>query len=241
MKRSVLLVFGVLLLTACSKTLHDDRVAQSIQQDVIKQGGISLKTVTCPKNIKLEAGQSFECIGEIDTGYTFIIPVKQQDAQGTLLWDVPNAKGLLNLAKFETIVQESVQSEIGSRPLIRCGGTYKAVKPGQIFECAIEVKQPTPKPKVADPKAQAVPLKTVALKPTQPDMIRVTIDPENNVNWQRVIPGAVNLTPIKPSVTKTDQAAAKTAQTANETAKPAPATKQSAEDFLNQPGAADQF
>ena len=240
MKRSVLLVFGVLLLAACSKTLDDDRVAQSIQQDVIKQGGISLKTVTCPKNVKPEAGQSFECIGETDTGYTFTIPVKQQDAQGNLLWDVPNAKGLLNLAKFETIVQASVQSEIGSRPLIRCGGTYKAVKPGQTFECAVDVK-PTPKPKAADPTAQAVKLKTVALKPSKPDTILVSIDSDNNINWQRVIPGAVNPTPSKAPTTKATQAPASAAPAPANTAKTAPPAKRNAEDFLNQPGAADQF
>lgn len=238
MKRVLLLSFGVLLLTACSKTLDQDRVAQSIQQDIIKQGGVSLKMVTCPKNVKPESGQAFECIGETDTGYTFTIPVKQQDAQGTVLWDVPNAKGLLNLAKFETIVQQSVQSEIGSRPLIRCGGTYKAVKPGQTFECAIEVK-PTPKPK-ADAKTQAATLKTVSLKPSKPDTILVKIDTENNINWQRVIPGAVNPATVKsPSVKATPSTAA--VQTSTNAVKAAPPAKRNAEDFLNQPGAADGF
>ncbi|PSB25341.1 DUF4333 domain-containing protein [Stenomitos frigidus] len=241
MNRFVLLTLGVLLLSACGKTLDDDRVAQSIQQDVIKQGGVSLKTVTCPKNIKPEAGQSFECIGETDTGYTFTIPVKQQDAQGNVLWDVPNAKGLLNLAKFETIVQESVQGEIGSRPLIRCGGIYKAVKAGQTFECAIEVKQPTLKPKVIDPKSQAAKLKTVAVRPNKPDTIRVTIDPENNINWQRIIPGVVNPTTGKSPATKAAQAAAKVTQPTSATTKAAPPAKGNADDFLNQPGAADQF
>lgn len=240
MKRGVVLAFGFLLLTACSKTLDHDRIAQSIQQDVIKQGGISLKMVTCPNSIKPEAGQTFECVGETDTGYTFTIPVKQQDAQGNLLWDVPNAKGLLNVAKFETIVQEAVQSEIGSRPLIRCGGTYKAVKPGQTFECAVDVKQPTPKAK-ADSKVQAAALKTVSVKPAKPDTIVVKIDPERNVNWQRVIPGAVKPTTAKSPTAKATQPTATSAQTPAKAAKPAPPAKRNAEDFLNQPGAADQF
>jgi hypothetical protein len=240
-KRSVLLALGILLLTACGQTLDHDRLAQSIQQDVIKQGGVSLKTVTCPKNVKPEVGQSFECIGETDAGYTFTIPVKQQDEQGNLLWDVPNAKGLLNLVKFETIVQESVQGELGSRPLIRCGGVYKAVKPGQTFDCAIDVKQAVLKPKVADSKTEAAKLKTVALKPSKPDTIRVTIDPENNINWQRVIPGTVSSAPGKSPATKTPQSSAKAAQPTGEPTKPVPPAKSNAEDFLNQPGAADQF
>ena len=244
MKRGGLLLLGVLLLTACSRTLDNDRVAQSIQQDVIKQGGVSLKAVTCPKNIKPEVGQSFECIGETDTGYTFTIPVKQQDAQGNLLWDVPNAKGLLNLAKFETIVQEAVQGEIGARPLIRCGGTYKAVKPGQTFECAVAVKKVTPKP-TADSKAaptQSAQLKTIALKPSKPDTILVTIDTNSNINWQRVIPGAIIPTPGKsPTATNAAKATAKGAQPTDGATKSVPPTKRNAEDFLNQPGAADQF
>lgn len=240
MKRKVVLAFGLLLLTACSKTLDDDRIAQSIQQDVIKQGGVSLKNVTCPKNVKLEAGQAFECIGETDTGYTFTIPVKQQDDQSNVLWDVPNAKGLLNLAKFETIVQESVQSEIGSRPVIHCGGTYKAVKPGQTFECAVEVK-PALKPQASDKKAQAGTLKTVPVKSSKPDTILVTIDPESNVNWQRVVPGALNPTPAKSPTTKAASSKTAGVQTATTSAKPAPPAKSSAEDFLNQPGAADDF
>lgn len=200
-------------------------MAQSIQQSVIKQGGISLKTVTCPRNIKPEAGQSFECIGETDTSYTFIIPVKQQDDQGNLVWDVPNAKGLLNVAKLETIVQQSVESEIGSRPLIHCGGTYKAVRPGETFVCAVEVKQPAPKPPQAIDQKKAA-LKTVSVKPSKPDVIVVRIDPENNINWQRIISGAVN-----PTIA---------AQT-DEQKSPALPAKSSAEDFLNQPGAADEF
>jgi hypothetical protein len=219
------LVLGLLVLTACSKTLDGYSVAQSIQQDVIKQGGISLKTVTCPRNIKPEAGQSFECIGETDTSYTFIIPVKQQDDRGNLLWDVPNAKGLLNVAKLETIVQQSVESEIGSRPLIHCGGTYKAVKPGETFACAVEVKQSASKPPQTTNKKTAA-LKTVPMKASRPDVILVRIDPQNNVNWQRIVPGAVNPT--------------LTAQAPDQTI-PALTAKTSAEDFLNQPGAADEF
>lgn len=239
MKRSVLLALGLVLLAACSETIDRDRLAQSIQQDVIKQGGVSLKTVTCPKNIKPEAGQTFECLGETDTGYTFTIPVKQKDDQGNVIWDMPNAKGLLNLAKFETLIQAAMQSEIGSRPIIRCGGTYKAVKPGQTFECAVDVKAPP------DKKPQAA-LKTIPVKSTKPDTILVMIDTDRNVNWQRVIPGAVNTaTATKVAASKaTDSKNAAQSTTAAQITSPtktAPPAKSSAEDFLKQPGASDDF
>ncbi len=232
-KRGGWLAF-VLILTGCSKTLDRDRIAQSIQRDVIQQGGVSLKMVSCPKNIPQEAEQTFECIGETDAGYTFTIPVKQQNAEGSVLWDIPNAKGLLNLAKLEMLVQEGVQSEIGSRPIIRCSGTYKAVKPGETFECAVDVKaQPPKKPKLA--KLNAIPLKP------KPDRILVTIDTDRNVNWQRVLPGALlNPTPDQASAAVSTATPTVTNQPTAAT-KPAPSAKSNAEDFLNQPGAADEF
>lgn len=232
MKRVVLLALGLVLLTACSKTIDRDRLAQSIQQDVIKQGGVSLKTVTCPKGIKPEAGKAFECLGETDTGYTFTIPVKQKDDQGNVIWDVPNAKGLLNVPKFETMIQEILQGEIGSRPIIRCGGTYKAVKPGQTFECAVDVKAPP------DKKPQTA-LKTVPVKPTKPDTIVVMVDTDRNINWQRVIPGSVSFAAKTIASNNAAQAAAEAQATA--AIKAAPPAKSSAEDFLKQPGASDNF
>ncbi len=237
MKRNGLLVLGLLALTACSQSLDRDRIAQSIQQDVIKRGGISLKTVTCPATIKPEAGQSFECVGETDAGYTFTIPVKQQDDRGTVVWDLPNAKGLLNLAKFEAIVQAAVQEEIGSRPIIRCGGLYKAVQPGQTFECAVDIKDTPP------PNPTALKSKTVKVRPGKPDTILVTIDADRNVNWQRLIAGVVpNSTADVPS-DKTPPATT-TPPAADSSKAPSakiPSAKGSAADFLNQPGAADQF
>ncbi len=57
-KRGGWLAF-VLILTGCSKTLDRDRIAQSIQRDVIQQGGVSLKMVSCPKNIPQEGASYY--------------------------------------------------------------------------------------------------------------------------------------------------------------------------------------
>lgn len=231
-----LLPFLVLPLAACEKTLETDRVAQAIQQDIIKQGGVSLKSVSCPKGVKPEAQVTFECTGEMDNGYTFTIPVKQQDAQGSVTWDVPHAKGLLNLVKFENLVQEVVQGEIGVRPLIRCGDGYKAVKPGQTFECQME--RP-PEPKGTKPAAGAQASKTPATqtvaantagkpsKPGKPDKIVVSIDAESNIAWERVIPGVAK--PVSATAPQSGQTTAAAQPTAKTSASiPAAATIQPA-------------
>lgn len=240
-------IFTLLSLTACSKSLDSEKIAQTIQQDVIKQGGISLKSVICPRKIEPKANDSFECVGEMDTGYTFTIPVKQKDDQGSVTWDIPNTKGMLNLAKFETTIQESVQSEIGSRPIIRCGGDgYKTVKPGQTFECKVEVKE-TPSPiksgqtqaQVPVGKPQPAPAANPA-KPKQPDRIVVAVDADGNVNWQRVVSGGVSALLPKPE-SAPGQAVRQAEVTAPAPKAPAPPAQKNAEDFLNQKGAADQF
>jgi len=267
-RRFIVPVLCVLTLTACSKTLDHEKIAQTIQQDVIKQGGTSLKKVTCPKNIEPKAGEEFNCIGEIETGYTFTIPVKQQDAQGNVTWKVPNAKGLLNLASFETQIQEALTSEYGSRPIIDCGDGYKAFKPGQTFECKVTVKPGNPKD-AKDTKASAgkdakateadakdtkdaskdpKAVKTVALRSSKPDKIVVTTDTDSNVSWQRVMPGSQVKTDPKTAKAGAADAgkqpdAAKPGEAApspTSNASPVPA-KPDANQFLDQPGASDKF
>jgi Domain of unknown function (DUF4333) len=231
-------------LTACSGGGgQGDRIAQAIQDDVIKQGGTSLKAVTCPKEIKTEVGSAFECIGEIDTGYTFTIAVKQNDDKGNVVWDVPNAKGLLNVAKLQTLIQESLQAELGTRPVVACGGTYKPIKAGQTFDCKLDYKKPDSKP---DPKQAA---KDEKASPDQgngksdkpgkgkPEKILVTIDPQGNLSWQRVLPDGgrrVAIAPAGAAKPEVQPAAAPNAAVA-------PPPQATADDFLNQAGATDSI
>lgn len=261
--RTIPTALVLLFLSACGQSLDTETIAQTIQDDVIKHGGVSLKSVTCPRNIKPEVDGTFECIGAIDTGYTFTIPVKQKDAQGTVTWDVPNTKGLLNVAKFETTIQEAVQGEIGSRPIIRCGDGFKPVKPGQVFECKVMVKEKPVAQTTKDTKTPGKPTQpkpapsnapgTKGKQPAKPDAIVVAVDPDGNVSWQRVMPGGVSQLLPKPvqtpqpptaptAATGDKEPAAKpaTQAPASPTAPPPPA-QQSADDFLNQAGAFDDF
>uniref|UniRef100_A0A832GZR0 DUF4333 domain-containing protein n=1 Tax=Oscillatoriales cyanobacterium SpSt-402 TaxID=2282168 RepID=A0A832GZR0_9CYAN len=190
-------------LTACGGLNHK-KIAETIQQDIASNGGTSVKEVTCPSGIQPEAGKSFECIGEMDNGYTFTIAVQQQDPQGTVIWDVPHAKGLINVPKLESSIQEALTTEIGERPSIACGGVYKAVKPGAGFDCQVVYK--TAK---VSPSSQKAP-KGKPTKPSQPiqvtqtEKVNVTTDSDGNVTWQRILPNLAKATTTKASNTSTE-------------------------------------
>ncbi|MDX2228703.1 MAG: DUF4333 domain-containing protein [Leptolyngbyaceae cyanobacterium bins.349] len=177
-------------ITGCGG-LDNKKIANQIQQDITGNGGTSLKSVTCPGGINPEVGKGFECVGEMDNGYTFTITVQQQDEQGNLTWDVPHAKGLINVPKLESWMQENLTTEIGTKPTIACGGVYKAIKPGEGFECQLSYKvtKPVGRPTQATAKKPVKPLPTIEV--TQTEKVNVTTDESGNVSWQRILPKVV--------------------------------------------------
>jgi hypothetical protein len=158
--------------------------------------------------VKPAADQTFECLGTLDTGGTFAINVKQKDSQGTVLWDIPSVRGLVNVAKLETLLQETLTSEIRTALRVECGDSYRAVRPGETFDCNV---QSAAKPLAASTKgtiAKAVAASTFkdgATKSATPKKIVVTMDAEGTINWQEVLPTtqAVNVA----SATTTNAAA----------------------------------
>lgn len=185
MKRFLGLGITAIVLAGCS---GKDQLAEQIQRDIVANGGTSVKTVTCPSGSRPEPGQSFECVGEMDNGYTFTITVQAQDNNGTFTWDVPHAKGLVNIPKLESDIQENLSSEVGTKPTVACGGIYKAVKPGEGFECRLTYKIAKPAPKSGQPvKGKPAP-PPPAIDVTQTETVNVTTDNNGNISWQRIPP-----------------------------------------------------
>jgi hypothetical protein len=157
--------------------------------------------------VKPEADQTFECLGTLDTGGTFAINVKQKDSQGTVLWDIPSVRGLVNVAKLETLLQETLISEIRTALRVECGDSYRAVRPGETFDCTVHsaAKPLAASTKGTIAKAAAAPTLTGATKSAIPKKIVVTMDAEGTINWQEVLPTtqAVNVA----SATTTNAAA----------------------------------
>jgi hypothetical protein len=162
----VLLVFGLILLPGCSRTLNMRQVEAAIQQDIEGRGGIPVKSVECPRKMPIAVGEVFQCQGELAPAGEFTVTVEQQDEYGNVAWDIPSSKGLLNVTKLETLFQEQLGAETESPPVVNCGSVYRVNVPGDSFECKVLN---------ATTKTQA-----------RIEAILVKVDPQGNVSWQQV-------------------------------------------------------
>ncbi|MEO0455932.1 MAG: DUF4333 domain-containing protein [Cyanobacteria bacterium P01_A01_bin.114] len=142
MKQMVpLLRLGLLLwlvaLSGCYR-LNADRAEAEIKADIERQGRrVLLKSVTCPGDVSKQAGAYFRCVGELPTGEMFTINVTQQDDQGTLTWDVPSSKSLINLVSLEEDIRSGFSRDLGKRAEIDCGAAYRINERSGAFECDV--------------------------------------------------------------------------------------------------------
>jgi hypothetical protein len=251
---TAVLFVGAIALTSCGKTLDYAKIEAQIKEGITKEGGSSLQSVICPMDIKPEAGRTFECIGVLDSKAGFAIAVKQQDDQGTVVWDVQSVKGLLNMAKLQDEFAQGLKKEVGEARVDCSSSVYRAAKPGETFECKLLKREEKSTVKVIgkvsdqkpDPSKPAK-LPTDKNKPKEDDRIQVTIQPSGDINWQRIIPvPASQLAAVDPKEGAKKDGKPKDAKGEAPAKGDAPAkgnapAAKSADDFLNQPGAMDDF
>ncbi|MBD1843504.1 DUF4333 domain-containing protein [Cyanobacteria bacterium FACHB-63] len=253
------LLASLLFLGGCSRTLDAKRIEENILSGITKQGASSLKTVICPTNVSPAAGKEFECIGVLDSGSGVPIAVTQQDDQGTVTWDVPSVRGLLNMTVLQSEFEQALKQEVKAK--VDCGlSVYRLVKPGETFECQLvkreskserdsaetdlPEKQDLSKtvqvtPAAIDKPKTTVPTQADDSKPTE--IIQVTIQPSGDVNWQRVIKVPATNVAIATPTERTTASTSDPQANQSDTPKPSAPVAKSAEDFLNQPGATDDF
>lgn len=131
-------LLGLISLSSCSQYLNMSRIEADIQDGIERQGRrLSLKAVICPNRIAKQAEAYFRCVGELPDGGQFTINVIQQDDKGTLNWDVPSSKVLINLASLEEKIQENIKEAVGKQLAIDCRDTYRVSKRGDSFECDV--------------------------------------------------------------------------------------------------------
>lgn len=82
---SVLVCGSAIALAACAPTLDADKVETIIKADLGKQGGLAVKAIHCPSDVKQVQGRSFECTGELEPDGGFFVTVRQQDDRGTVV------------------------------------------------------------------------------------------------------------------------------------------------------------
>jgi hypothetical protein len=258
---TVAAIAGSLFLMSCSKTLDAKKVGESILSEMTKQGASSVKSVICPTDVTPVTGKEFECIGVLDSGNGVSIAVTQQDAQGNVTWKVSSVRGLLNMTALQSEVEQALKKEV-SQAKVDCGlSFYRLVKPGETFECQLIKREPkserdsatasstseqsdSSKPIQTTESAIDTSKTTDAAKATDPkpsEFVQVTIQPSGDVNWQRIIKvPETKVATTSPTEKPTESNPTLESNKSDEPKASAPAAK-SAEDFLNQPGANDDF
>ncbi len=164
----LVLLLTVAPLAACGNRLNVSVIEDTIKADIERQGRrLALREVRCPTDVTQQAGAFFRCVGELDPEGSFTINVTQQDDQGTVTWDIPNSKALLNLTKVEEGIQQGLVEAIGKQALIDCGeAMYRVNQPGNRFECRV----------IGGLVDGADTINTVL----------VTVDATGNLDWQEV-------------------------------------------------------
>ena len=165
-------LLGLVLLSSCSRHLNMSRIETDIQDDIERQGRrLTLKDVICPNSVVKQAEAYFRCVGELPDGGQFTINVIQQDDQGSVIWDVPSSKALINLASLEEAIQEDIREAVGRSLVVDCGDTYRVNKRGDSFECDV--------------------VGAGIVAAGRVESVLVKVNGESNLEWQEVIIGAV--------------------------------------------------
>ncbi len=111
-----------------------EQVEQAIAQNLPREIGVPIQSVSCPDGVILEAGKVFDCKAQIPQG-NFPIRVTVKDAQGTLNF---RTQGILLLSEAETQLQQSIKKREGMDIKADCGDKVKPFKKvGERFQCKL--------------------------------------------------------------------------------------------------------
>jgi hypothetical protein len=122
--------------TACSRNIDMAGVDKSIREGIATQLGMAVASVDCPKEARTaKKGDVFTCTVSPEVGGRLTVTVTQNDDQGNIAWSVMKTEGLLDLRKVQVSVVDGVKAQAGAEATVDCGGRWKAIRPGEMFEC----------------------------------------------------------------------------------------------------------
>lgn len=183
--RRAALVGGLLTLTGCFNRLDSAAVEQEIEAEIESQGRrLSIAEVRCPRNIPRQSGAYFRCVGYLRPEGEFTINVVQQDAQGSIDWDVPSSAVILNMGKVEDKLQQEFARAFAKRARVNCGDLYRLNQPGEQFECEV--------------------VGGVVVDSDQVTALVVQVDPEGNLNWYELRQAIAPVTNVSNSAGEPD-------------------------------------
>lgn len=144
-----------------SKSLDTAEAQSKIAALTKQQIGITPTDVSCPQDVGLEAGTTFQCTARLD-GQPISYTVKETDAKGNVHVDSDN--NLILVSKVEQSVAQQVGDEAGVRATATCDTGGKQV--------------------LVDSQNKPIPC-TVVNSDDHTDTldVRATVDDQGNVSW----------------------------------------------------------
>jgi hypothetical protein len=125
-------LFSVALM-AC--TINDKKLGE-IEDSIkstLKEKGVKMKSVSCPKGQKSTVGTKFDCTGETDEGHKLTFNVEVTGAGGAMKWELEGK--ILDLKKIESAVSKKLKDDAE----LECPEQSLVVKKGDIVDCTVEV------------------------------------------------------------------------------------------------------
>ena len=102
-------------------------------KDTLKDKGVTLKSLTCPKDRKMKTGDKFTCDGETDDGDKVVFDVEQTSSSGDVKW---NLRGAIIQADD---LGDSIESKIGSSADVKCPDKAMILPKGKKLTCDVVV------------------------------------------------------------------------------------------------------
>jgi hypothetical protein len=128
-----LAVVASLSFVACKPKIDNGKVEDSIKSG-LKEKGVELDSVSCPKDLPAKKGNDFACTGKSKEGDEFEVNVEQTDDNGTISWKLK--EGILDTAKLG----DSIEKKIGEKADVKCPSKLISPKPGTKFDCDVTVE-----------------------------------------------------------------------------------------------------
>ncbi|MDQ1520371.1 MAG: hypothetical protein QOI55_1444 [Actinomycetota bacterium] len=121
-------IVALVMLVGCSKQLDVAKPERAIAREVERGYGVTVRKVTCPKNLSAKRGARFQCLVEL-TDDRLTVNVTQTDSKGGLTFKL--GEQILTRRSVATAINQQYKSNF-----VDCGKrTYWVSRPRRTFRC----------------------------------------------------------------------------------------------------------
>ena len=121
---------SLLALPACSHKIPKDKLEASVKS-AFEKANLKFKSLSCPADKELKAGDKFECTGELEEGQKATVTVTQKDDKGSLAYDVVGS------VEQESAIAEFVTKKSGVKTELTCPKKIAILRKGDTFTCGM--------------------------------------------------------------------------------------------------------